>query len=594
MNQDVISYKYKDEAPLQTINKVRNCLAVKNILATESWNHVGNNAYSVNLFIPNTQITANGKGISTDLALASAYGELVERLSLLLPFRVSPFYSIFYKNLFAQQSDDFDLFYETDFKQWLSSAEADCFFGQLSRSYTEDNYKEFWGNRYNGSLEFKISSKFSEFVFKENDSSIDISLPMSIVDYYYGSNGMCAGNTPEEALVQGISEIIERYVQKKIIRGQYIQCYDITRAYLAEAKELENTIQELMDKNYTLTLIECVSELPMPVICAILKKQNGEYYVSFGCHPCIRIGAERAITELLQGYNLQTLDFAFSDQYLIQNEKTFSYENYMNLVKFGKGAYPIGFINAKYPTKKVDMAECVQSNKQLLQTIYTALSKAGYKIYLCKGIDMGLSCFHVIIPGLSEVQDFFPPTKIRADGTISTFAQLNKLTANEAQRLAELCAVRWENGEKYLEQLISVDKYREYTNCHTAAEGINSTLFISLLYIKAQKWSYAIEYIDKFCDELLDDIHIGAESIAYYRMVRNILEMISAGWDEERICQIIQADNGIRMLVNMIITGEKLFDNIPDLSAEGLIRESKTLDSAVKAEIDLLFNVITH
>ena len=92
----------------------------------------------------------------------------------------------------------------------------------------------------------------------------------------------------------------------------------------------------------------------------------------------------------------------------------------------------------------------------------------------------------------------------------------------------------------------------------------------------------------------MDDIHIGAESIAYYRMVRNILEMISAGWDEERICQIIQADNGIRMLVNMIITGEKLFDNIPDLSAEGLIRESKTLDSAVKAEIDLLFNVITH
>lgn len=144
---------------------------------------------------------------------------------------------------------------------------------------------------------------------------------MSIVDYYYGSNGMCAGNTPEEALVQGISEIIERYVQKKIIRGQYIQCYDITRAYLAEAKELENTIQELMDKNYTLTLIECVSELPMPVICAILKKQNGEYYVSFGCHPCIRIGAERAITELLQGYNLQTLDFAFSDQYLIQRLK---------------------------------------------------------------------------------------------------------------------------------------------------------------------------------------------------------------------------------------------------------------------------------
>lgn len=33
---------------------------------------------------------------------------------------------------------------------------------------------------------------------------------------FYGSNGMSAGNTREEALVQGMSEVVERYVQKRI------------------------------------------------------------------------------------------------------------------------------------------------------------------------------------------------------------------------------------------------------------------------------------------------------------------------------------------------------------------------------------------
>ena len=33
----------------------------------------------------------------------------------------------------------------------------------------------------------------------------------------FGSNGMSAGNTKEEALVEGISELIERYVQQEVI-----------------------------------------------------------------------------------------------------------------------------------------------------------------------------------------------------------------------------------------------------------------------------------------------------------------------------------------------------------------------------------------
>ena len=42
--------------------------------------------------------------------------------------------------------------------------------------------------------------------------------PVNLLDNLYASNGMSAGNSDYEALVQGLSEIIERYVKNEIIK----------------------------------------------------------------------------------------------------------------------------------------------------------------------------------------------------------------------------------------------------------------------------------------------------------------------------------------------------------------------------------------
>lgn len=80
--------RYKDKLPSATIRHTRDTLASHGIFATETWNNVGNQIYSVHLSVPNTTITSNGKGCNKEFALASAYGELIERLSFLLPFRM--------------------------------------------------------------------------------------------------------------------------------------------------------------------------------------------------------------------------------------------------------------------------------------------------------------------------------------------------------------------------------------------------------------------------------------------------------------------------------------------------------------------------
>lgn len=83
-----IENRYKDQTPDSTIQLTRSVLGSHGIIAAEIWNNVGDRVYSVHLSVLNTTITANGKGSNKEYALASAYGEMVERLSLLLPFYI--------------------------------------------------------------------------------------------------------------------------------------------------------------------------------------------------------------------------------------------------------------------------------------------------------------------------------------------------------------------------------------------------------------------------------------------------------------------------------------------------------------------------
>jgi len=73
---------HKDRNPLDTIRQIRACLDKISIFTTESkWNSFSNNLHSVRLDIVDLpSVGQNGKGVTKEFALASAYGELMERL----------------------------------------------------------------------------------------------------------------------------------------------------------------------------------------------------------------------------------------------------------------------------------------------------------------------------------------------------------------------------------------------------------------------------------------------------------------------------------------------------------------------------------
>ncbi len=82
--------KYKDLAPYKTIHNIRSKLLEVGILTTESnWLHTLEGFYSVTISVDGSSVRTNGKGTTKAYALASAYGELMERLQNFAPFRLS-------------------------------------------------------------------------------------------------------------------------------------------------------------------------------------------------------------------------------------------------------------------------------------------------------------------------------------------------------------------------------------------------------------------------------------------------------------------------------------------------------------------------
>ncbi|MDT8899913.1 hypothetical protein [Anaeroselena agilis] len=84
------AFKYKDETPLRTIGKVKDILGDMGLLPIErAWRNSLQGFFSVSVNIAGTDLSVNGKGTSCEYALASAYGELMERLQNLCTFRLS-------------------------------------------------------------------------------------------------------------------------------------------------------------------------------------------------------------------------------------------------------------------------------------------------------------------------------------------------------------------------------------------------------------------------------------------------------------------------------------------------------------------------
>ena len=229
---------------------------------------------SLSLLLFGRIITTNGKGTNLKNAKASAYSEFMERLQ-------NNYIEILKHNSdkFSYAADEilcdnnclkiFEKYYETDFLKYL-----ECFISQ--------NYN------------FNVLPFYN--VYEEKISYI----PIYLMSYLQGSNGMTAGNTPEEAIVQGLSEIYERYVRRKVIL-ENISMPNIPEEIWSKYERIKELKEYIEQYGYTVHIKDASLGKNIPVVCTIFEnKEEGFYGFNFGAQPSLPIAIERTLTEFMQ------------------------------------------------------------------------------------------------------------------------------------------------------------------------------------------------------------------------------------------------------------------------------------------------------
>lgn len=134
--------------------------------------------------------------------------------------------------------------------------------------------------------------------FTRQSDNQTVYIPMNIIGNLYVSNGMSAGNTRNEARVQGLSEVFERYVKNRII-AESISLPEIPAEVMARYPAVMESIATLEAEGFPIFAYDGSLGGKYPVICVVLfNPANGTCFASFGAHPDFGVALERTVTEL--------------------------------------------------------------------------------------------------------------------------------------------------------------------------------------------------------------------------------------------------------------------------------------------------------
>ncbi len=371
--------KHKDTTPEETVEKLKQLLSELNIEMTEDWadeNEIG--TYSLRLSVKGTSIGSNGKGMTRNFAKASAYAEFMERLQNNKLAANSTFSNVLY-----EKNGDFYLFKDEKFLTPEEMTADKNSFTEFFFTTRSDAEKEKFSDetellrRYH-KLDYNIHRKEDEFLclpyYSVRDNK-DVYIPYTIQNMFYGSNGMCAGNTPEEALVQGLSEVFERKVQRHLIMDQ-LSLPDVPESYIAKFPDIYEMYKLIKSyKKYNVFIKDGSIGKGYPVcVLVIVEKDTGKFGVKIGSHPDYHIALERLFTEATQGTNIE--NFAKKSIIDFSNTNVSTVINLQNSFKTGDAAYPYQIFSSKPDFEFVEPKDFSSStNREMLDYSIELLRK---------------------------------------------------------------------------------------------------------------------------------------------------------------------------------------------------------------------------
>lgn len=400
--------KFKEKSPQDTIlfiQQILNRAGIFTVMERTGGEYEGANSNRVSIY-PSKILGQNGKGTDELFATASGYAELMERLqNRALDYRI-----------LSQDVKNCGGFLEFPDEKILSIGEI------LSQqdSYLNNIFKTL--NYILPLQKENLLATLAKNYYKKTDGTINavpyvdvfgdriIYLPFALITLFSLTNGMTAGNTLEEALVQGISEVFERYVNRKLIEGDYTPP-EIPREYLKNYK-LNDLIDQIESGGrYKISVRDCSMGKNFPVVATIITdKNNGTFGIKFGCHPSFAVSVERTLTEALQGKTIA--DFSSSNR-IGTAEEVHEYHNILNIIKVGYGFFPQSIL-AGNPSWKFSYSNWQNwnsaTNGEYLKKLVNHIKAQGFNLLIRDSSHLGFKSYHVLIP---EIQSVLPVTEMR-------------------------------------------------------------------------------------------------------------------------------------------------------------------------------------
>jgi len=562
----------KDQALEISIESMQQKLKDLNFDVEEaSWLNPVPNVYSVHIRDKDCGLMfTNGKGATAKACLASALGEYFERLSCNYFFADFYLGEEFAKSEFVHYPDE----------QWFS-AEGDA----MPEGLMDDSLWKYYDPEQvlkpqrivetnSGAGERGICALPYE---RQRDKKV-IYIPVNIIGNVYVSNGMSAGNTQNEARVQSLSEVFERYVKNKII-AEGICLPEIPDDVIARFPGIKKSMDELQSHGYHLRVADASLGGKYPVISVtLINPKDGSVFASFGAHPCFEVAFERTVTELLQGRSLDQLDEFLPPSFDL--DECADHHNLESHFVDSSGLISYDFFKNKPDYEFADWNHNTTTDDEF-EYCSRIIHEMGFDIYISDYNHLNVYACRIIVPGMSDI---YPVDDLEWSNNNE-----GALFREEILSLKNLDRAQWLNLLERLEEggYNEVQRVAEFIGVAPNPGTSWATLRIgelkAMLCLALEDFEQAIEWND-WC---LQMDQLGEERIRFYRGLQALLEI---KLDDSR-----QYDDYIDSLSLMygkevitsgieLIEGQDKFYGLhsPGLSLEGFTVHKKLLEGYAK------------
>jgi ribosomal protein S12 methylthiotransferase accessory factor len=569
--------KGKDAALEESIDTMLAKLKALDIDVEEaSWLNPVPNVFSVHIRDKDCGLMfTNGKGTTRKSCLASALGEYFERLSC------NYFFADFYLGKDFSAGD----FVHYPDERWFSNEDSSD--DSIPEGLLDEKLWQYYDPEQALTLSkiFDVNSGSGERgvcacpYYRQRDGKT-VWFPINIIGNIYVSNGMSAGNTRNEARVQSLSEVFERYIKNKII-AEGICLPEVPLAVLQRFPKVVEAIDKLEQHGYRLRIADASLGGRYPVMSVtLINASNATVFASFGAHPSFEVALERTVTELLQGRDLDQLDGFQSPSFDL--DEVADHHNLETHFIDSSGLIAYDFFKNKpdYPFIDWDHDASTSDEFSYLCDIIHGL---GFDIYIADYEHLNVYSCRILVPGMSDIypvddlvwnnnnegalfrEDLLSLKHLGAEQWQSILDRLDEGGYNDYQRVAEFIGIAPDPGTAWARLRIG---------------ELKAMLCLALKNDEAIEWVSWCLNIEQF----------NQEATRFYLCLQALLEI---DMDEQR--QLEDYTDSLKLMFDektladclAVISGEEKFFGLhsPGLSLDGFVMHNKLLEGYKKLHL---------